>query len=109
MTGKDSVDLIYILARDSIPAQQIQKNTLEAKASTLVGFAGGMLALLLGFKDSMQTLQSLAKLLVAISVCFFLLSIFLASIVGWVRKYRYDPDPNALAENYLNKSERGVK
>jgi hypothetical protein len=111
MTAKSSIELIYTVTKDSLSAQQIQKNTLESKASTLIGFAGGMLALLFGFKDVLKSLilDPTNKLLIIVSVSCFLFSIFLATIVGWVRKYRSDPNPSALADNYLNKSERVVK
>jgi hypothetical protein len=109
MTTKDSLEFIYNITKESLSAQQTQKITLESKVNTLVGFSGGMLVILLGFKETLQNFQPIAKLLIITSVCFFLLSIFLATIVGWVRKYRSDPNPNTLAENYLNRPEKDVK
>jgi hypothetical protein len=109
MAEKNSISLIYTITKDSLAAQQTQKGTLETKASTLTGFAGGMIALLLGAKDTIATLSPIAKILVITSTGLFLFSIFLATIVGWVRKHRSDPNPVALAENYLDKAEQAVQ
>ena len=109
MPSKSSSELIYNVVKESLSAQQVQKATLESKASTLTGFAGGMIALLLGFKDNVVSLPLVTKYLVITSIVLFLLSILLATIVGWVRKYRSDPNPQALAENYLDKTESKVK
>jgi hypothetical protein len=109
MPQKSSADLIYNITKESLSAQQAQKATLESKASTLTGFAGGMIALLIGFKDTILSLPSIAKFIVITSIILFALSILLATIVGWVRKYRSDPNPQALAENYLEKTENRVK
>jgi hypothetical protein len=109
VTRKNSAELIFDVTKESLSAQQAQKATLESKASTLTGFAAGMIALPLGFKDNIVSLPSIAKLMVITSIVLFLLSILLATIVGWVRKYRSDPNPQALAENYLDKDESKVK
>jgi len=109
MPSKSSSELIYNVVKESLSAQLVQKATLESKANTLTGFAGGMIALLLGFKDNVVSLPLVTKYLVIASIVLFLLSILLATIVGWVRKYRSDPNPQALAENYLDKTENKVK
>ena len=109
MPRKNSVELIYSVTREGLSAQHAQKITLESKASTLTGFAGGMIALLLGFKDNIVSLPSTEALMVMTSIVLFLLSIFLATIVGWVRQYRSDPNPQALADNYLYEDESKVK
>ncbi|MCI0551480.1 MAG: hypothetical protein L0287_11030 [Anaerolineae bacterium] len=109
MPTKSSADLIYTVIKESLSAQQVQKNTLETKASTLTGFAGAMIALLIGAKTEILSLPSAAKLMVIVSVFLFSLSILFATIVGWVRKYRTDPNPQALAENYLTEAESKVK
>jgi hypothetical protein len=82
---------------------------LESKANTLVGFAGGMIVLLLNATKNVQALQSHFKSLVYISIGLFVLSILLATFVGWVRKFRSDPKPSVLAEQYLDKTEQEVQ
>ena len=109
MTKKSSVPIIYAVTKESLSAQQTQKSALDTKSNTLIGFAGGMIALLIGAKDVIQSLHSIARLLVLISTSLFLMSILLATIIGWVRKYRTDPNPSALAEHYLDESEEEVQ
>ncbi len=109
MSGKSSISIIHATTQASLAGQQAQKSALENKASTLIGFAGGMIALLIGAKGSVQTMPPLARACVYISISLFLVSILLATIVGWVRQYRSDPNPAALAEHYLDKSEEDVQ
>lgn len=109
MQKKDSISIIYSITKETLSTQQNQKSSLESKSNTLIGFAGGMIALLIGAKDILKSMQPPASLLVLISICLFLVSILLATIVGWVRKYRTDPNPSTLAKNYLDKSEQEVQ
>ena len=109
ITKDNSVSIIYSIAKESLVTQQTQKSVLETKSNTLIGFAGGMIALLIGVKDNVQSLQAIARWLVIISIGLFLTSIILATIVGWVRKYRTDPNPSALAEHYLDESEQEIQ
>jgi hypothetical protein len=109
MQSKNSISFIYSITKESLAAQQTQKSVLESKSNTLIGFAGGMVALLIGAKDNIQSMQPPASLFVLISVGLFLASILLGTFVGWVRKYRSDPDPSALAKHYLEKSEQDVQ
>jgi hypothetical protein len=109
MTQKNSISIIYSTTKESLASQQTQKSVLETKSNTLIGFAGAMIALLLGARDSIQSMQSIARNLVFVSISLFLFSILLATFVGWVRKYRSDPHPNTLADHYLDKSEQDVQ
>lgn len=109
MANKNSVALIYAIIKDNLSSQQIQKGTLETKANTLTGFAGGMIALLLGSKDIITTLPQTRQYFVIGSIGLFLFSILLATIAGWVRKYRSDPNPAVLAEKYLNRTEYRIQ
>ena len=109
MPEKSSIPIIYSVAKESLSAQQTQKSALETKSNTLIGFAGGMIALLIGAKDVIQSLHSVARLLILISISLFLISILLATMIGWVRKYRTDPNPVALAEHYLDEPEEEVQ
>lgn len=109
MPRKNSADLIHTIIKETLVSQQTQKSTLESKAGTLTAFAGGMLALLISAKDEILSLQLDARMLVVLCIILFSLSIVLSTIVGWVRKYRSDPNPEALIENYLNISEADLK
>jgi len=109
MAEKNSIPLIYAITKDSLITQQNQKNALESKASTLIGFAGGMIALLLSAMETIKGMQPIARYSVFFSIVLFIGSILLATIVGWVRKYRTDPNPSMLAKNYIDKSEQDVQ
>jgi len=109
MAEKNSVSIVYSTTKESLSVQQTQKSILESKANTLVGFAGGMIALLLNAIKDIQSIPSNTKSLVFISIGLFVFSILLATFVGWVRKYRSDPNPETLAENYLDKAEQDVQ
>lgn len=71
MTKKSSVPIIYAVTKESLSAQQTQMSAWETKSNTLIGFAGGMIALLIGAKEAIQSLPSTARLLVLISTSLF--------------------------------------
>jgi hypothetical protein len=96
-----SVSLIYSVVKDTLAYQQGQKTSLETKASALTAFAGGMFALLMGARETLLLVEKTSQILILISVALFAVSVILANIVTWIRKYRADPDPEALAQNYL--------
>jgi hypothetical protein len=104
--NKDSVFLIYTLIRESIASQQTQKSSLESKASTLIAFAGGMFALLMGARETILLFPNSSQTLILIGITLFAISIIFANLVTWVRKYRVDPDPENLANHYLGIPER---
>jgi hypothetical protein len=97
----NSVALIYDVIKESIAFQQSQKNSLETKASTLIAFAGGIFALLMGSRATLILLPRVSQLLLLVSVALFALSVVLCNVVTWVQRYRADPEPEALAKNYL--------
>lgn len=105
----DSVSLIYSLSKEAIAFQSTQKNSLETKASTLIAFAGGMFALLMGARETILLFPKTSQIIITISVTFFAISITLANLVTWVRQYRIDPDPENLAKYYLGVSERDTQ
>jgi hypothetical protein len=94
---------VYGTIKDSLEAQQALKNTLENKASMLLGFAGVMLALLIGARETILQLSQSNQILIVTSITLFGLSVLFAIVVTWVRSYRADPNPEALAKNYLTK------
>ena len=99
---ENSVLLIYEVVKESLVAQQAQKNSLETNASTLIAFAGGMFALLMGSREALLLLSRVSQVLILISISSFALSVVLSNVVTWIRRYRVDPDPEGLAENYLH-------
>ena len=104
MAGKEnsSLPLIYHVIQETLSNQQTQKNSLETKASTLIAFAGGMFALMMGARETLILLPRTSQVLILISVSLFILSVISANVVTWVRKYRTDPNPETLANKYLD-------
>lgn len=96
-----STVLVYETVKESLAVQQGLKGTLENKASMLLGFAGGMLALLIGARETILLLGHASQALILAGVVLFGLSVLSAIVVTWVRGYRADPNPEALAKNYL--------
>lgn len=104
--SNDSITLIYSVLKEVLASQMDQKKSLETKASMLIAFAGGMFALLMGARDTLITLSFASQVLLVVSIALFALSVILATIASWVRRYRADPNPEILAENYLQRSEQ---
>lgn len=111
MTGNDdsNVPLIYAVIQETLANQHAQKSSLETKASTLIAFAGGMFALLIGARETLILLPRNSQVLILMSVSLFVLSVIFANIVTWVRKYRTDPNPEKLAEKYLGLSKEDTQ
>jgi hypothetical protein len=96
-----SVSLIYAVVKETLAAQPTQLNTLETKASTLIAFAGAIFALLMGARETLIVIPRTSQFLILISVTLFAVSVVLAFMVIWVRRYRGDPNPESLAQKYL--------
>jgi hypothetical protein len=99
----NSTSLIYATVKETLAAQQVQKNSLETKASTLIAFAGGIFALLMGSRETILRLAQISQTLILISISLFVLSVLLANVVTWIRRYRADPAPDILAKEYLKR------
>jgi hypothetical protein len=95
------VSLIYTVVKEALAAQPAQLNSLETKASTLLAFAGGIFALLMGARKTLIDLPRSSQFLILVSVALFAISVVLAFVVVWVRRYRGDPNPELLAKKYL--------
>lgn len=104
----NSLELIYEISKEKLNIQQTQKNSLENKASTLIAFTGGILALLMGAYDTITKYPIISQTLIIISVIGFALTVIQSIAVIWVKKYRTDPNIEKLAENYLEKSQDEV-
>lgn len=106
---ENSIVLIFESVKDSVAQQRAQKETLENKASMLIAFAGGMFALLMSARETLITLAAPNRILLLISIVLFAVSVVLCNVVTWIRRYRVDPEPKALAKNYLNMSPKQTR
>lgn len=100
----NSISVIYESIKNSISAQQNQKASLENKASMLMAFAGGIFALLMGARESLLLIPINSQIFVLVGIVLFAISVIFTTIVTWVRSYRIDPNPEALAHEYINSS-----
>jgi hypothetical protein len=105
----NSVALIYGIVKDLLSMQQNQKASLENKGSMLMAFAGGMFALLMGAREAILLTPLDSQIFVLVGISLFTISVIIAIIVTWVRSYRIDPNPEVLANEYLNKSPDEIK
>jgi hypothetical protein len=108
-TDDNSVSLIYTISKETLEAQPIRLNSLETKAGTLIAFAGGIFALLMGARETLVVLPRASQVLILVSVAIFAVSVVLAFVVTWVHRSRTIPDLEVLAEGYLNSSSHDTK
>lgn len=105
----NSVSVIFEVIKNLLTVQQSQKTSLENKASMLMAFAGGMFALLMGARETLLTIPHASKVFLLIGIILFAISVILTIIVTWVRSYRIDPNPEVLAQEYVNKTPEETK
>jgi len=70
----------------------------------LLAFAGGMFALLMGAREALLHIPFESQFFVLAGIILFAISVIFSSLVTWVRSYRIDPNPEALANEYLNQA-----
>jgi len=98
---QNSTDLIYEELRLALATQQRQAESLETKASVLIGFAGAVLALLMSARQTLAGLDWSSKVPLLAGVILFVLSLFFLYRAYRVRKMYIVPDPLELP-NYLS-------
>jgi hypothetical protein len=94
---------VFEATKEALTQQDKQKGALETKANILTAFAGGMFGLLMSSFDTIQLFEILSQIMIVISVILFVFSVFLATLVLWVRRYRTDPNPEMLGQTYISK------
>jgi hypothetical protein len=97
----NSLSIIFVVVKEALETQQAQKSSLETKASTLIAFAGGIFALLMGARETLLLFQRDSQILIIVSIILFSASVIFSNIVSWVRAYRVDPAPDTLAKKFL--------
>ena len=107
--NEDSLQLTFDIAREALKTQQELKASLENKASMLLVFAGGILALLMNAWNTIINFPLIGQQIILGGVVIFALSVILSLTVAWVKKYRVDPNPYHLAKNYVNRPESETK
>jgi hypothetical protein len=110
-----SVTVLFDLMREQIADQQKQIDTLDTKASVILGaatvLAGTAVALLPGLISSHAAIlvdNRIWWLLPALIVVYVVL-VCLACLAYTVRRYKRVPEPQELFDNYRDKSEYFIK
>lgn len=103
------VALIYSIAKEALAGQSTYLNTLATKASTLIAFAGGIFAFLMGAIETLILLPTTSQILILISVALFAVSVILAFTVTGVHQWRADPNPELLAKKYLQSPAQDIQ
>lgn len=106
---KDSSEIIFSLCKEDVNLQIQQRNSLETKANTLIGFSGVMFALIITALDKILVLDIKTKCFILIGVFLFVLSIIMATIVSWVSHYYLYPDLSVLFSNYFKRNSEETK
>jgi len=57
----------------------------------------------------LASLDVTAQKCILISIALFIVSVILANMAVWIRKFRSDPNPEILAKNYLNTEPEELK
>ncbi len=99
---EDSVSFVLGEIKSALETQRRQAESLETKASVLIGFAGAILALLINARQAIEVLEGIGKILLLAGVASFGLS--LAFLFNWaygVRKWYSVPAPPELIK-YLS-------
>jgi hypothetical protein len=101
----DPTDLIYDEIRWSMEFQRASLASIEGKATTLMGFAGAILALLFGsLRD--PSLAAAVRIGILVGVALEVLAILLASLVFWSKRLRTDPSPKTLLTRFHHRDRR---
>lgn len=104
-----SVALIYTITKEALASQSTYLNTLATKASTLIAFAGGIFALLMGSIETLILLPTTSQILILISVTLFVVSVIVSFRVTGVHQWRADPNPEFLAKKYLRSPAQDIQ
>jgi len=109
------VTVLFDLMREQIADQQKQVDTLDTKASVILGaaavLAGTTVTLFPGLLSSHATILTDIRIwwLIPALIVVFVCLVIAASLAFTVRRYKYVPNPQALYDEYRDKSEFFIK
>jgi hypothetical protein len=100
MPEQESRTLVLEEVRSALQVQRERRQNMETKGGILLGFLGGILALMMSGHTVLITLPAASRLLLIVTVAFLFAAIICLFFVTRPRAMRIDPDPRALAEKY---------
>lgn len=114
-----SLELVFDLVKDRHSVQMDQSDKLDTKAYSIMTSATALVSAALVLQAVLPSLQSFPKLPITGMILQVIpLALLLATYLGVMvtaiaayklRKFYYSPDPDALYQDYLQKSERYTK
>jgi hypothetical protein len=110
-----SVTVLFDLMREQVADQQKQIDTLDTKASVILGaatvLAGAAVTLFPGLISSHAAILIDSRIwwLLPTLIAVYIVLICFACLAYTVRRYKRVPDPQALYDNYRDKSEYFIK
>jgi hypothetical protein len=108
MEKEESRLLVLEEIRLALQLQRERRTNMESKGGILLGFLGGILAIMMSGYSVFSILPFISRLLTTIAVAVFLMSIVCLLFATYPRKLRIDPDPRSFAEEYRELSRNEV-
>jgi hypothetical protein len=115
---KERDQLLFSLITTRSDAELKSCETLDGKASSIIGFVGiiiglvgGIIALMIGALSTNATLANYYyswRFLLFLGIIFLVLSIIVNLIVFWVRDYSIVPDPKGLIQQYAMDKSKNI-
>jgi|LGVE01.1.fsa_nt_gb hypothetical protein len=99
----ETLDLIYNEVKDALNTQFQSMEGHNTKASVIIGFVGVIIGI------SLQLYSQSNSYLFGSCMTLFMISIFFSFSAYKGKRYRKDPEPRALTENYLREDDKTVK
>ncbi|MBN1761599.1 MAG: hypothetical protein JW878_00780 [Methanomicrobia archaeon] len=99
----ETLELIYNEVKDALNTQFQSIDSLDTKASVIIGFVGVIIGI------SLQLYSQSNSYLFGSSMTLFMISIFLSFSAYKVEGYRKDPKPRGLTEKYLRENGKKVR
>lgn len=99
----ETLELVYIEVKDQLNTQFQSIDSLNTKASVVIGFIGVIIGI------SLSLYPHSNSYLFGSSMALFLVSIFFSFSAYKSESYRRDPEPRTLTVNYLMEDDKKVK
>jgi hypothetical protein len=100
MEKYDSRLLVLEEVRKALQLQRERRSSMESKGGLLLGFIGGIFALMMGGYSVINGLSLASRLLTITAIILLALSIVFLLTITHPRQMRVDPNPRAFAEKY---------
>lgn len=109
-----SLEIVYTEIKSRLDKQSEEIDTLNQRASVLLGFVTLLMSLLAGFTTTVKVPDlpgdSLIPVLLTLIAAILYIHILIFAYLGYkIQTYRRDPEPRPLRDGYLIKNEETTK